>query len=135
MTPPIPPDAHEVRLVDGAVDEVVGWGFLHVEQMSGGHWWIGFDTADGRLLHLNFHAKGSIRCRVEDQGPSELWAARVEERQRALIVNAPDGYGQFMRSLLEACQAELKKAREEIARLRQRQPIALTPSPHFQDGP
>lgn len=75
--PVIPGHAHEVRRnADGTIDEVVGWGFIHVEQMSQTHWWIGIDTADGRLLHLNFHAKGRIRLTVEDQGPSDLWSRR-----------------------------------------------------------
>jgi hypothetical protein len=59
------------RNEDGTVDEVVVCGNVHVEQMDTGSWWIGIDTADGRLLHLNFHARGKITLNVEDQGPSE----------------------------------------------------------------
>jgi hypothetical protein len=75
--PGLPRDAHEVRRnEDGSLDEVVGWGFLHLEQMDTGHWWIGFDTADGRLLHINLHARGRIRANVADEGASDLWARR-----------------------------------------------------------
>ena len=76
----VPGDAHEVRRnEDGTVDEVVGFGFLHIEQMSAQHWWIGFDTADGRLLHLNVHARGGLRFGVEDQGSSDVVARRDEQ--------------------------------------------------------
>ena len=74
----LPAEAHEIRRnEDTSVDEVVGWGFVHVEQMSAEHWWIGLDTSDGRLLHLNFRARGRIRLAVEDQGPSTLCALRA----------------------------------------------------------
>jgi len=59
------------RNEDNTVDEVVVCGNVHVEQMDTGSWWIGIDTADGRLLHLNFHARGKITLNVQDEGPSE----------------------------------------------------------------
>jgi hypothetical protein len=60
------------RNEDGTVDEVVVCGNVHVEQMDTGHWWIGIDPADGRLLHLNLHARGKITLNVEDDSPSDL---------------------------------------------------------------
>lgn len=67
-------DKHEIRRNDdGSVDEVVTWGWIHIEQLATNSWWIGIDTADGRLLHVNFHAKGRISILVEDEGPSTLW--------------------------------------------------------------
>lgn len=71
---------HEIRLNrDGTLDEVVGFGFVHLEQMSAGHWWLGIDTADGRLIHVNFHTNNgkTIFAFVEDQGESDLWRKRM----------------------------------------------------------
>jgi hypothetical protein len=59
---------------------VVGWGFFHLEQMDDGHWWIGFDTEDGRLIHINLHAKKRITANVADEGPSNLWGLRTGAR-------------------------------------------------------
>jgi hypothetical protein len=43
---------------------------FHLEQMSAGHWWLGFEAA-GRRWCLNFHARGKIAARIEDDGPGE----------------------------------------------------------------
>lgn len=80
MKPPAPGPGHEIRRnADGTLDEVVGWAFVHLEQMSAGHWWLGIDTEDGRLIHVNFHTNNgkTIFAFVEDQGESDLWLRRA----------------------------------------------------------
>lgn len=56
----------EVRLNnDGSLDEVVGSGTIHLEQMDSGHWWLGF--GEGPLLHVNLTARGKIKANVLDE--------------------------------------------------------------------
>lgn len=56
----------EVRTVgDGALDEVVGHGPYHLEQMSDGHWWMRFEDAGGAYADVNLTARGKIKATVE----------------------------------------------------------------------
>jgi hypothetical protein len=65
---------HEIRLnEDGTLDEVCAWGFVHLEQMDDGHWWLGIDTIDGQLLHVNLWARGKIQALAEVEGYSDCW--------------------------------------------------------------
>lgn len=42
---------------DGALDEVVGFGTFHLEQMDNGHWWMQLGP------HMvNLHAKGKVKA-------------------------------------------------------------------------
>lgn len=47
---------------DGTLDEVVGYGPVHLEQMANGHWWIGFGDREG--LHVHLRARGTIKATV-----------------------------------------------------------------------
>ncbi len=61
----------KVRLNDdGSVDEVFALnGALHLEQMSGGHWWMAINGARGRRMVIHFvREKKDIRVAVEDDG-------------------------------------------------------------------
>jgi hypothetical protein len=50
---------------DGTLDEVVGSGTVHLEQMNGDHWWLGFGI--GPMLHVNLHARSKIKATVMDE--------------------------------------------------------------------
>ena len=53
---------------DGTLDEVFCEPCqLHLEQMAGGHWWIGILVGDGVFHHINLHAKGKITARIETE--------------------------------------------------------------------
>lgn len=63
---PLPP---EVRLnTDGSLDEVVGTGAFHLEQMGDNLWWMRLD-APGRSIVVWMRAKGKIKARAEDEPP------------------------------------------------------------------
>lgn len=52
--------AAELRLNDdGSLDELVGSGFVHLEQMSANHWWMALETPLGRYT-VGLHARGKI---------------------------------------------------------------------------
>lgn len=53
------------RNEDGTLDEVIGTGRVHLEQMDSSHWWLGF--GDDPLLHINLHARGKIKATVLDE--------------------------------------------------------------------
>lgn len=56
------------------LDEVVAWGFVHLERMDTGHWWLGIDTADGHLIMVNLWSKNprrAINGRAEIDGSSD----------------------------------------------------------------
>jgi len=81
----VPKPGHEVRRnEDGTPDEVVGFGFMHLEQMDNGAWWIGFDTEDGLLLHVNLWTTRNtkIHARAEKVSSSDLWARRFRAVER-----------------------------------------------------
>lgn len=48
---------------DPVFDEVVAHkpGFVHIEQMDKGHWWIGIDVGQGKRIMVNFTARGAIK--------------------------------------------------------------------------
>lgn len=50
---------------DGTLDEVVGSGYVHLEQMDSGHWWIGIGYRD--VLHINLHSRREITATVMDE--------------------------------------------------------------------
>ena len=67
-TPPAAPEpgALDVRLnEDGTLDEVVGTGRLHLEQMDGNHWWMLFEDSSGAAVHVNLTARGKITAHFE----------------------------------------------------------------------
>ena len=67
-----PPSHWEIRLhEDGSFDEFCGEGFVHVEQMDRGAFWIGISKENGDMIHINFYTsdparrKLSARCSVD----------------------------------------------------------------------
>ena len=65
------PDAASVEIRrndDGTLDEVVGTGHLHVEQMSATHWWLALTYGEGRRVTVSFHSKAKIKAYVDDEG-------------------------------------------------------------------
>ena len=51
----------EIRLNDdGSLDEVVGVGEFHLEQMDDGHWWMQLGD-----VHVHLTARGKITANVE----------------------------------------------------------------------
>lgn len=58
-------------LADGrpALDEIVAHGaFVHLEQMSHDHWWMGLE-AGGKYFHLNISSvEGRLLVQLSDQG-------------------------------------------------------------------
>lgn len=59
----------DVREVDGALDEVVGHGTFHLEQMDSNRWWLGLGDADRGGVFVNFTARGKIKVTYERQSP------------------------------------------------------------------
>ena len=51
---------------DGTLDEVVGRGYFHLEQMSATHWWMAFESG-GRRVHVNLHSKATIKANAEGE--------------------------------------------------------------------
>lgn len=70
---------HEIRRNDdGSLDEIVGFAFVHLEQMDDHFWWMGLNTTDGRMLHVTFTTpRGKIAAKVEDQGPDDYWKQAI----------------------------------------------------------
>lgn len=64
----------KANLPDGrpALDEIVANGaFIHLEQMSHDHWWMGIE-AGGKYLHLNFGVReGRLYVHLSDQGEDD----------------------------------------------------------------
>jgi len=56
----------EVRFQGGELDEVVGFGHFHLEQMTDTHWWMEFDDAHGRRAAVHLQSRGRIRSFVEE---------------------------------------------------------------------
>jgi hypothetical protein len=46
-------------------DEVVGSGFLHVEQMNDNCYWARLDLPDGKSIVMNFTSRSKIKLRAE----------------------------------------------------------------------
>jgi hypothetical protein len=54
--------------VDGRcedTDEVVGSGFLHVEQMDDNCYWARLDLPDGKAIVMWFNSRGKIKLTAE----------------------------------------------------------------------
>ena len=73
---------------DGSLDEIVagdfGWNKtsnpkmrrklkrrqrginFHLEQMDGPHWWASITLPNGKMIHLNFTARGNIKVSAEE---------------------------------------------------------------------
>ena len=49
---------------DGSLDELVGHGRFHLEQMDTNHWWMALETPLGRYT-VGLHAKGKITALYE----------------------------------------------------------------------
>lgn len=47
------------------VDEVVGGGFLHVEQMSDNCFWARLDLPDGKAIVMHFNSREKITLTAE----------------------------------------------------------------------
>ena len=50
------------RNEDDSLDEIVGYGYFHLEQMASGHWWIGFGSP---LTHVNLYSMRKITANYE----------------------------------------------------------------------
>lgn len=110
----VPKAGHEIRPnEDGSLDELVGWGFFHLEQMGRNAWWLGIDTEDGRSLHVNFHAKGKLTTTVEDEGPSDLW-----QRRFAAQAAAQGEEARKREEYITSCEEHESRQGAEITRLR-----------------
>lgn len=73
MKPKLPTLDTEIRPNDdGTLDELVAFGFVHLEQLDTGSWFMVIDTADGRGVRVNFWSKAALHSRAEDDGPSDL---------------------------------------------------------------
>jgi len=71
------------QLADGrpALDEIVADGaYVHLEQMSHDHWWIGIEAA-GRYLHLNFGVRdGRLWVRLSaEKDENAVWEGDSRE--------------------------------------------------------
>lgn len=76
------------------IDEVVGEGFFHLEQMDYDQYYLGLETADGETVQLSIVADGPIRveCYSHDRGD---WPSSVEvESHSAPLPQAGEG-GEF----------------------------------------
>lgn len=63
----------DVRRDDsGELDEIVGYGEFHVEQMSASHWWLRFE-ANAEAVIVNLSSKGKIKAIAEDDGAMDEW--------------------------------------------------------------
>ena len=72
------------ELADGgpALDEIVASGaFVHLEQMSHDHWWMGLEAGD-KYFHLNFGVQdGRLWVRLSDQGEEDAeWEGDNREK-------------------------------------------------------
>lgn len=45
---------------EGGTPEIFHWGFMHLEQMEDGYWWIGISGPRGDLRHIDIRARGAI---------------------------------------------------------------------------
>lgn len=58
--------AYEIRNTkDGQLDEVVATpGWVHLEKMDWGHWWLGITLSNGDVIHVNLTSKKKIQAVV-----------------------------------------------------------------------
>ena len=56
----------EIRRYAGELDEVVGQGFFHLEQMSDTHWWMALYDTHGNEIAINLTTtRATIRGHAE----------------------------------------------------------------------
>ena len=75
---------HEIRRnEDGTIDEIVGFGYFHLEQMDEGLWSLIVDTLDRHRILVNLHTKRNAKILVlaEYDGSSDL-AERILSASR-----------------------------------------------------
>lgn len=88
---------------DYGLDELVQSGVtIHIERMSGNHFWIGIDHPDGRHIRVGLHAKGEIMAHVEEErheparpgllGPRWLASAQIRFVDRAVVLRREGPY-------------------------------------------
>lgn len=49
----------------GNLDEIIGKGNFHLEQMDDGHWWMRFENDSGQSVDVNLTARGKIKATFE----------------------------------------------------------------------
>lgn len=54
------------RNSSGELDEVIGKGNFHLEQMDDGHWWICFENDSGQRVDVNLTSRGKIKATIEE---------------------------------------------------------------------
>ena len=70
------PTYSEIRLRNGVPDDIVlDGGDLHLEDMDGKSWWLGF-YRDGKRTTFRLHSKTKIAVTLEE---NELEAALIEQ--------------------------------------------------------
>ncbi len=58
----------EVRLNDDqSLDEIVGAGVFHLEQMDDNHWWLRLADGSGKVVTVHLFARGAIKARHEQE--------------------------------------------------------------------
>lgn len=77
----------EVRAPCGELDEIVGKGTLHLEQMNDGCWWFSFTDENGYTIHCNLWGTGE-QIGDRDDVMHEV-VGRVEYQGQ--VVAAPPG--------------------------------------------
>ncbi len=56
------------RDADGALDEIVGAGAYHLEQMSASHWWVAFYTGVGDArVTVHLQSKAKIKAHAQEE--------------------------------------------------------------------
>jgi hypothetical protein len=61
----------DIRLNDdGTLDEIVGTGTIHLEQMDTNHWWMQFECAGGKTVTVSLQARGAIKATHEMEAVS-----------------------------------------------------------------
>lgn len=59
-------DPLDIRLNDsGALDQIVGAGTFHLEQMDANHWWMLLTDANENAVHVHLTARGAIKANFE----------------------------------------------------------------------
>lgn len=68
---------------DTRIDEMVGEGFFHLEQMDHDQYYLGFETTEGEMVQLSIVADGPIRveCYSHDRGD---WPKGVKVEKHGL---------------------------------------------------
>jgi hypothetical protein len=113
----------EVRLNDsGALDEIVGAGRFHIEQMDSGHWWMLLEDQQGAAVHVHLTAKGAIKASHEaerrDHAPAATRAGEAEAQEALQAILNMDVKGHKLQDRLQfsdAGRALLLKAKSALA--------------------